>query len=362
MKKTVAINTFSFNRNAGTMLQEYALYNYLKKLGFKPIIIKYDCPPTYQWPYYYQLTNKHLYIHPRAFLNNHMFFKLLRELKFILFRSRMKHSCKFRQTTKKRFAFDYLICGSDQILNQDIVGPNQDIYINGGDVIQAKINKIIYAGSFGRKGVNDSNIIFFKTNFLKTDYISFREDTYTKTFSDLCGKKIIHTCDPTLLVEKDFWLNRIKKRPPYKKKYIFLYYATKELLAKAQIYAEKYNTMILFAFNKFEEIPKDKRFVWVYDDPISFINYIYYAEYIFTISFHCCVFSLIFNKRFYCPINEDKKFIRIKNLLSYLPGYNTNSINDSDEPIDYQYYNKIKDIRNVSKDFLRKALNLNENR
>lgn len=154
--------------------------------------------------------------------------------------------------------------------------------------------------------------------------ISVREDYNKKILQSITSKNITHTVDPTLLLTKEEW-DDISSDYKVEEKYIFCYFLGegKKYRNIALDFAKKMGLKTVFlphlkgtcCFDDFcagDYQPKDI-------SPADFIALVKNAEYIFTDSFHACVFSSIYEKQFYVFKREDcGGFERIENLMEIL--------------------------------------------
>lgn len=230
---------------------------------------------------------------------------------------------------------DIYITGSDQVWNVDITKGLSDIYtLNFGD---DKIKRIAYAASIGNSSINDNRDEYIN-KISKIDYISVRENDAKKQLDGYINKPISVMLDPTLLVSKEQWENKIsdkiKKREPY-----ILCYAPKvdpEYL-KIVNYLSKNTNFKIIHFERRNNNYKSVLENAYISDPLDFVELIKNAEYVVTTSFHAVVFSIIFNKNFFA-IPHRKTGARVTNLLEKL------------EITDRVYYN-FEEFKNIDYNF-----------
>ena len=344
----IGIMTFSLADNAGAMLQLYSLYSYLaKESNAQVICLKYKNKNTYQYQHPFFIFKNELKT-KTLFKNSNLRYCIFNHLKFNFFRTKMKYSKTISSfKNRKLIKLDIAIFGSDQILNFKLT--NYDInYISGLNIIDAK-KRIIFSGSMGSyKPIAPSDYELFRKAFQQLTSLSFRENDLCLFFKDCLNINSLQTCDPTFLLGADFWKTLVKKQKS--KEFIFLYYATENLLKEATDYAEKNNKIIYYAYPLIQ-IPREKRFKKVHDDPKNFISYIYYSDYVFTSSYHCLVFSLIFNKKIFCPIESSNRFLRLKELISFV-GCLDKISNIQIEQQQYNIYEKLENNILKSQEYL----------
>lgn len=346
----IGITTFSLSDNAGAMLQLFALYHFLSKdKNNKVFVVNYDNYLTYmlQMPIF-QL--KQLLKNFKTIFKNDLLYCVANHFNYQQFRNKMLFSKPCFKRTKlhnNKPHYDLAIFGSDQILHFPLT--NYDLnYLNGDNILIAD-EKIMFSGSIGSyKPATNAEWHLFKKAFNELNGISFREKKTKELFSKINVASTL-TCDPTLLINSDEWMAFIKHSN--NNRFVYLYYATDVLLSKAIEYAKQNNLTIYYSYPLIK-MPKCKNIKRVKDDPISFLNYIYHADYVFTSSYHCLMFSLIFNKRCFCPVDKnDARFDRLIDLIDGLDLYKCLSLINNQKP-NYDIYKKKQDLIQQSKDYL----------
>ena len=187
--------------------------------------------------------------------------------------------------------YDFFIVGSDQVWNPH--------YRKGSSIdfltFAQKEKRISFSASFGVSQIPD----VFKEDYSKwlCDFkaISVRENAGFDIVKNLTGKEAEVLLDPTLLIQKENWINiskESKKKPS--KRYILTYFLghKKDTISKKII--EIANRKDLEIVN-LASIKDDKFYTC---DPAEFLDFIKSAEIFFTDSFHGVVFSILFSKPF----------------------------------------------------------------
>ncbi|MBI6487225.1 polysaccharide pyruvyl transferase family protein [Proteus mirabilis] len=270
---------------------------------------------------------------------------------------------------KELSKFTTLISGSDQIWNPGCISSNntfRDEYFLS--FATPKQKKISYASSCGAYKFNniEEEVLF---QYLK-DYksISSREYESSLYLSKITNKEVSFVLDPTLLLNKKQWIDKIKPKKIIKGKYILLYVIKKTNLLKQIVETVKSQLNL-----KVILVEQGLHFSNIVDKhirdagPIDFISLINDAEYIITDSFHGTTFSIIFKKNF-ISVSPGKNVNRIKSLLNTLNLENRliNEINDLDETIiktNINYYDSYSILENEikkSKDYLFSAIEKQE--
>lgn len=196
--------------------------------------------------------------------------------------------------------YDAFITGSDQVWSGCC-----EAFVLG--FVQNKA-KISYAASIGRSSISGAHKEFLSKHICDFSAISVRSQTDYGIVSSLTKDYVQIVVDPVFLLSSLDWNALAKNRRKEKKKYIFCYFLGDSLEVKkaTKKFAQMKNLPILFVPNF-----KDNENGFVDNDlilggngrydisPADFVGLIRDAEYIFTDSFHCVAFSLIYHKEFY---------------------------------------------------------------
>lgn len=339
--KPIGLVTCYFHHNYGSMLQAYATELIMQQLGlpFQTIACKA--------PINYMQENKILYIIKklliadwkmrlgkmkieRAKKENPMFAKNweIRNKAFSQFAETFFHVspyCKNREElTKMAENYSAFLVGSDQLWRTDSV--EHGYYTL--EWVPDHIRKIAYSTSIGVKEVPWFQVEKNKRFMNRFDHIALREQSACDLVYKLTGRKVPVVLDPTLLFTGDQWLGIQQQEPLTNGKYIFCYLlgdnpSQREFIKRVK---EKTGYKIVALQQLDEYIPSDEEFAdeAPYVGPREFLNYIRNAEYVFTDSFHCSVFSILYKKNFFTfsRFSEGAKQstnTRIDNLL-YITG------------------------------------------
>ena len=314
--KPIGLVTCYFHHNYGSMLQAYATELIMQQLGlpFQTIACKA--------PINYMQENKILYIIKklliadwkmrlgkmkieRAKKENPMFAKNweIRNKAFSQFAETFFHVspyCKNREElTKMAENYSAFLVGSDQLWRTDSV--EHGYYTL--EWVPDHIRKIAYSTSIGVKEVPWFQVEKNKRFMNRFDHIALREQSACDLVYKLTGRKVPVVLDPTLLFTGDQWLGIQQQEPLTNGKYIFCYLlgdnpSQREFIKRVK---EKTEYKIVALQQLDEYIPSDEEFAdeAPYVGPREFLNYIRNAEYVFTDSFHCSVFSILYKKNFF---------------------------------------------------------------
>ena len=314
--KPIGLVTCYFHHNYGSMLQAYATEMIMQQMGlpFQTIACKA--------PINYMQENKILYIIKklliadwkmrlgkmkieRAKKENPMFAKNweIRNKAFDQFAETFFHVspyCKNREELSKMAEnYSAFLVGSDQLWRTDSV--EHGYYTL--EWVPAHIRKIAYSTSIGVKEVPWFQVEKNKRFMSRFDHIALREQSACDLVYKLTGRKVPVVLDPTLLFTGDQWLEIQQQEPLTNGKYIFCYLlgdnpSQREFIKRVK---EKTGYKIVALQQLDDYIPSDEGFAdeAPYVGPREFLNYIRNAEYVFTDSFHCSVFSILYKKNFF---------------------------------------------------------------
>lgn len=314
--KPIGLVTCYFHHNYGSMLQAYATEMIMQQMGlpFQTIACKA--------PINYMQENKILYIIKklliadwkmrlgkmkieRAKKENPIFAKNweIRNKAFDQFAETFFHVspyCKNREElTKMAENYSAFLVGSDQLWRTDSV--EHGYYTL--EWVPDHIRKIAYSTSIGVKEVPWFQVEKNKRFMNRFDHIALREQSACDLVYKLTGRKVPVVLDPTLLFTGDQWLEIQQQEPLTNGKYIFCYLLGDNPSQREFIKTVKEKTGYkIVALQQLDDyIPSDEGFAdeAPFVGPREFLNYIRNAEYVFTDSFHCSVFSILYKKNFF---------------------------------------------------------------
>lgn len=333
--------TFHGSHNYGSMLQAYALQEYIKRL-----LCSYHIPCDYYIINYRSETQKNIYQAPkpdntRNLVKWFMYLPYKRQLdlqhrKFEAFITDHLHPTEefsfpdLLPETASRF--DVLIAGSDQIWN-----------VRARDFDAAYLfpgcpnRKISYAASLGPLPIDWGKYNKTEYSSLLNDfsYVSVREKgSFTKLREILPEKNIRIMPDPTFLLDVQDW--RALQSGVNPGKYILFYCLepSKEHVRIAKLLSDSLNLPVVTTKYR-NRSDYFNPFIKQYDaGPCDFLSLIDHAAVILTSSFHGTVFSIIYGKPFYV-INgmEDD---RIRDILKLFGAERNNlpyGIREAEQPL-----------------------------
>lgn len=331
----IAILTLPFITNYGGIMQNYALQTVLKRMNHEVYTINLNRPKP----------KMNLAIAPYT-ITKRLIKKILGRRNGIIFQEKKinrdriiveQHIRRFINHyiqltppyyTKKDLLkidnenFDTIIVGSDQVWRIPYAYPDIETYFL--DFIKNKhTKKIAYSASFGIDDIEFSDKQIKKCGDLIKEFetVTVREDSgldlINKTYRWICKNPPIQTLDPTMLLTKEDYIS-------ISSEYINqsdgdLFYYILDMTEDKQKMIEEISKIL--GYEPFTI--KSKSSNW-YDDPYDrivppielWLQAFNKAKYIFTDSFHGCVFSIIFNKDFIVYGNKKRGMSRFYSLLN----------------------------------------------
>lgn len=314
--KPIGLVTCYFHHNYGSMLQAYATEMIMQQMGLPYQTIACKAPITYMEG------NKLLYIAKKLLIGDWKMrlgkMKIEREKRrnptfaknwevrnqaFDDFANTYFHVSPYCQNraelSKMAENYSAFLVGSDQLWRTDSV--EHGYYTL--EWVPDHIRKIAYSTSIGVKEVPWFQVEKNKRFMNRFDSIALREQSACDLVYKLTGRKVQVVLDPTLLFTGEEWMNIQQKEPLTNGKYIFCYLLGDNPQQREFIKQVKAKTgyKIVALQHLDDYIPSDEGFAdeAPYVGPREFLNYIRNAEYVFTDSFHCSVFSILYKKNFF---------------------------------------------------------------
>lgn len=311
--KTIGIITFHCAENYGAFLQTLASVETLKTLYHLDVsVINYQ-------PAYLTKQNKidlASWVPPGANMLQTVKSVLLycitlphrfvRKIRFFSARKRLPLSCRAFITPEEYTgnSFDYLFLGSDQIWNPEITNGLDPVYFGCLKNCEKSI-KFSYAASVGGGLGSSDDCRQFMSLSQGLTAIGVREQSSVSLLEQLSAVQIKSVIDPTLLVPPQVWTPFISHRI-HSKKYVAVYQLRDNpaLLSSALKFAREHGYTLLHFGDPSIRRTQAKSISSA--GPFEFLNYIRYAEAVFTDSFHATCFSLIFQKDFYTFLHKTR--------------------------------------------------------
>lgn len=302
----IGIITQPLGYNYGGILQNYALQQVLLRLGHSPKTIDYF--PAKKWGE----RIKHIvwsYLHLRK--PNKWYLPLKRHdtaKQFIRQNIARTHIVRrYRANTVKRYRFDAIIAGSDQIWRPKYNAFLFDMYFDFAKSLSVK--KIVYGASFGTEAWEYDSQREEKCRALihTADAVSVREKSGIALCRTHFGIDPRWVLDPTLLLEAGDYENICSRVPHFQDGYIAAYLLDmdEQIVKRIESIGSSLNLpMRMCSAGEVMELSIEKWLALFRD-----------AEYIITDSFHGTVFSIIFKKPFIAIGNKARGMSRFQSLL-----------------------------------------------
>jgi len=257
--------------------------------------------------------------------------------------------------------YDYFVTGSDQVWNP-AYNYGSSIYFL---TFAPKHKRIAYAPSFGVSEIKPEYKEKYKEWISEIPWLSVREDDGARIIKELTGRDAPVLVDPTLLLTKEKWLSIAKEAQNKPKGNYLLTYFLGGIPPKYKKQIKK-----IAKVNNLEVINlADIRDKETYrTGPSEFIDYINSCSVFCTDSFHGAVFSILFEKPFivYERMGSTlSMFSRIETLLKKfkLESRKAENIKSNEDVfnIDFSHVPAILEAeRKKSYDFLKEALNVKD--
>lgn len=268
-------------------------------------------------------------------------------------------------------ARDYrmFVVGSDQLWLPSNIAANYYTL----NFVPTDVPKLALATSFGISQLPKAQAKIAQQFLPRIDYCSVREVSGQKLIKNLTSRDVPVVCDPTILFTAEEWGEGVSKERFVKEKYLLCYFLGNNPIQREFVKKVKaltgYKIVQLQHCDEF--IASDESFP---DEapynvgPKEFIRLIRDAEYVFTDSFHCSVFSMLHAKKFFTFRRYNNDSIvstngRIYSLLS-LVGQENRLLKGNENPedvlamdIDYnEVHAKLNELRLFTKNFVFEAL------
>ena len=296
--------TFHHAHHYGAQLQAYALMKAVTKAGADCEIINYVRSDTTEGNNLFKkgLSARSLLSNANTILNYNKLKKRYHRFEDFV-NCDMKLSPKFYGTYEalKDDApeYDIYICGSDQIWNPLIYKEKTYDPAFFADFAHSG-KRVAYAPSFGINEIPGDKREELKNYLEGFEYLSVREKQGEKIILEISGRESRTVLDPTLLLTGGEWGGHAAD-PAFGEPYILCYFIT-----DARKYSEfvgalsaKYNLPVVSLCGSRRVVAQTRHTV-LDAGPREFLGLFRNASMVCTDSFHGTVFSINFNKQFYC--------------------------------------------------------------
>lgn len=306
--KKIGIVTLPGNFNYGNRLQNYALQQVLVSLNnnVQNIVL-----PTKKRRR--QVTLKLIIsnILTRLSTENRQYHKMMEKKIPILtpFTDKYLKSQEFKFSNIS--SFDAFFVGSDQVWNPDYIGNDSRYFLD----FVPREKRFSYAASFGLSKIPDQFRRSYRQSLEEMNKISVRETQGLDIINSISNVSATLVADPTLLLTQNQW-DQLANNSGFisDQEYILVYIL-------GDFVQENNDKIIKYAKNKNAKIitimgDRYNPDYWI-PNPLEFLAAIRGALAVFTDSFHCTVFSIIFKIPFIVFDRSDTQMVsRIDTLLS----------------------------------------------
>lgn len=325
-KKKAGILTFQNAHNYGAVLQAYALKTKLKEMGHEAQVVNYCNPkidatyPRHMLPVYCK----------RDLLPTHWKQNVIKIIDCIYgwksWGEQWERFEDFKNThlldgktekvsfeQLKNLDLDLFILGSDQIWESYITGGLDQAYM--GD-FETKADIVSYAASLNGSSLSESEAAVLKEKLPRLKEIAVREEKLAAYFRELLNREVYTVVDPTLLLEAKDYEPLVSRELQEKEKYIFAYFVREDAaLSKCVEEVKRQTGMKVIELHYFRTMSVHGENQLANIGPSEFLYYVKNAEFVLTNSFHGTVFSILYEKQFYCVYEKNT---RIENLLEFV--------------------------------------------
>ncbi len=280
--------------NYGNRLQNFAVQEVLKNMGFDVVTISFEKKiilGSQKLKYYIQ------YLSGNRLPGNKEYWKLKapKIMAFEKFNKKYINTIQIKSVDEIRHA-DYYVIGSDQVWNPEWYGNcplKKDMFLL---TFAKPEQKVCFSPSFGVETLPVEWIPWFKKCLETFPYISVREMAGAQIIKELTGNTAEVLIDPTLMLDAEKWksMSYCPKDVDCQKNYILVYFLG-GLSEKAKEDIDKYALELGAEVYNLLEVSQPALYK---TDPFEFVYLISKAKLIITDSFHACVFSFIFHKPF----------------------------------------------------------------
>lgn len=322
----IGLLTQPLGHNYGGILQAYALKTVLERRGHEVVLL--DWYSRFRHPVRelarvgkgvirrYILKQHVPYL--SANLSNRITLRHLR--RFVSMNFNARHFKKWLWGRNVIRGLDGIVVGSDQVWRPKynrgtLIGHNfLDFCQNDG------LRRVAYAASFGtdKCEFTDEQIRAFSPLLQKFDGVSVREDSGVRLCRELFGVEALHLLDPTLLLDREDYMEAAGVSASDKPKGGLLLYVLDEnesITGFSEELAKEKSLDVFRCNSKYEnwDAPISERIQPPLED---WLRAFYDADFVIADSFHAAVFSIIFGKPFIIFGNEDRGLARFESLLN----------------------------------------------
>lgn len=322
----IGILTLPLHTNYGGILQAYAMQTILERMGHEVIVLGKKNQvqlPLWKMPLSYSKRILKKYLFGKKDIR--IFYEQWYNKSYpIISQNTQKFIDKYIHYSTPNGLnsihpkdFDAIVVGSDQIWRPKYYGKIENAYLEFAK--NWNIKRVAYAASFGtdKWEYTQTQTEVCKVLVQKFNAVSVRESAAVNLCKEHFGINALHVLDPTMLLNKNDYINLFEAVKTPKSSGNLLVYILDETPEKAELVNKiaKEKNLLPFRGNSLVEnhnAPLEKRI----QPPVEqWLRGFYDADFVITDSFHACVFSILFNKPFIAYGNEKRGLSRFYSLL-----------------------------------------------
>ena len=300
IKKLLLVTLFD-EANIGNRLQNYALQKVIENYGVEVTTLDnfYTRKISVMNRIKYFVKNCLIYFGHQKYVRECKIYVAIKRRKKSIKKFNKNNISMVKQVTNQQAfhmdwsCYDMAIAGSDQIWHKWRTDEEElPFYYLQFFPLEKRAS---YAASFGFESFPLQDIEQHREGLLGMRYISCREERGCTLVKELIGKEVPRVLDPTLLLKAQEWRNIEQQASSFSKtqeNYAFLFFLG-DISEEYKEYIK--SVMVKNGIKKLIDF-EDKQIGAC--GPCEFLSFIDRAQYVFTDSFHCTVFSVIFDKKF----------------------------------------------------------------
>ena len=298
--KKVGIITIPRADNYGSVLQAYAIQQFINEIELDNELIDYVSPFLVGRYKLWNINKGNPLVIVRSIVRNCLEYnaRKTKKEKYADFRKKMKLSKKTVYSSDNIDEYEKYITGSDQIWNTRITHYDKSFFL---DFVADRNKKIAFSVSMGYADRSDNEIEFYRRMLSDFKWIGVREKTDVQFVKSITGEidAIDYIIDPTLLIPEEKWRSLLQERV-IKEDYILVYSFGNDskVIERAKYLSGRSHLPVYVIADEWRKKNTEGFINLSGVGPIDFISLIAYASHVVTNSFHGSAFSIIFRRQF----------------------------------------------------------------
>lgn len=293
----IALITFHDTTNFGALLQTYALYKKLNDMGYDCSVLDYQCKNIIKR----EIPDRFSYsLNPKSLMIEILVKSKFRRRYSTILQFMSKYMSKMTQPYNRESVFsikenfDSYVVGSDMLWGLDITDSDYSYFL---DFVPDEKRKFSYATSIGKREWSKEETEKISMLLNRFNAVSVREEVTKERLMPVLSKPCKVVCDPTMLLTAEEWKPYVSKR--YSKGgFVLAYFDTDDgkTFKDAKEYSQSNGKELLVISSSLSFLTHTHN---IYPAAVEeFLSLIYYADTVFTASYHGLLFSLYFHKNF----------------------------------------------------------------